>query len=109
MQEYISSVRILLKVANGRSLDNAIGAHDSPLSRQIAYGVLRNFYSLSAALEHLLTKPLADKHQDIELLLLAGIYSINSLNRPAHASVNFTVDAAAGLKKPWAKKLINGV
>ena len=109
MQEYLSSVRILLKVANGRSLDTAINASDSPLSRQIAYGVLRHYYSLSAALEQLLEKPLADKHQDIELLLLAGIYSINALNRPAHASVNFTVDAAAGLKKPWAKKLTNGV
>ena len=109
MQEYLSSVRILLKVAQGRSLDQAIGAKDSPLSRQISYGVLRNFYYLSGCLEQLLSKPLADKHQDIELLLMAGIYSIDHLNRPAHASVNFTVDAAVGLKKPWAKKLVNGV
>lgn len=109
MQEYLSSVRILQKVANGRSLDSAISAGDSPLSRQIAYGVLRHYFSLSAALEQLVTKPLADKHQDIELLLLAGIYSIDALNRPAHASVNFAVDAAGGLKKPWAKKLTNGV
>ena len=109
MQEYVSAVTILLKVASGRSLDRAIGSGDSPLSRQIAYGVLRNFYSLSACLEQLVKKPIAEKHQDIELLILAGIYSIDSLNRPAHASVNFAVDAAIGLKKPWAKQLTNGV
>lgn len=109
MQEYVSAVKILLKVADGRSLDVAISTHDSPLSRQIAYGVLRNYYSLSACLEQLVTKPLAAKHQDIELLVLTGIYSIDALNRPPHASVNFAVEAAIGLKKPWAKKLINGV
>ena len=109
MQEYVSAVNILLKVASGRSLDYAIGSGDSPLSRQIAYGVLRNFYSLSACLEQLVKKPIAEKHQDVELLILAGIYSIDALNRPAHASVNFAVDAAIGLKKPWAKQLTNGV
>lgn len=109
MHEYDSSVKTLLKVANGRSLDQAIGTKDSPLSRQISYGVLRNFYYLSACLEQLLTKPLADKHQDLELLMMAGIYSIDELNRPAHASVNFAVDCAAHLKKTWAKKLVNGV
>ena len=109
MQEYVSSVKALLKVANGRSLDKAIGTKDSPLSRQVTYGVLRHFYYLSGCLEQLLDKPLADKHQDIELLLMAGIYSIDNLNRPAHASVNFAVDAASGLKKVWAKKLVNGV
>lgn len=109
MQEYVSSVRTLLKVAQGRSLDQAIKTKDSPLSRQISYGVLRNFYALSGCLELLLSKPLADKHQDLELLILAGMYSIDELNRPAHASVNFAVEAAVGLKKPWAKKLVNGV
>tara|TARA_R110002072_G_scaffold1369_7_gene11339 strand:+ start:26375 stop:27640 length:1266 start_codon:yes stop_codon:yes gene_type:complete len=109
MQEYVSAVKILLKVAEGRSLDQAIGTHDSPLSRQIAYGVLRNYYSLSACLEQLVSKPLASKHQDVELLILAGIYSIDALNRPAHASVNFAVEATIGLKKSWAKKLTNGV
>ncbi len=109
MQEYVSSVRTLLKVAQGRSLDQSIARKDSPLSRQISYGVLRNFYYLSACLEQLLNKPLADKHQDLELLIMAGIYSIDELNRPAHASVNFAVESTVPLKKPWAKKLVNGV
>lgn len=109
MQEYASAVRILLRVADGRSLDQAIQNRDTPLARQISYGVLRHFYYLSACLEQLLSKPLADKHQDLELLIMAGIYSIDHLNRPAHASVNFAVDCAVSLKKPWAKKLVNGV
>ncbi len=109
MQEYVSSVRTLLKVAQGRSLDQSIARKDSPLSRQISYGVLRNFYYLSACLEQLLNKPMADKHQDLELLIMAGIYSIDELNRPAHASVNFAVESTVPLKKAWAKKLVNGV
>ncbi len=109
MQEYVSSVKTLLRVAEGRSLDQAFHSKDSPLSRQISYGVLRNFYYLSACLEQLLSKPLADKHQDLELLLMAGIYSIDHLNRPAHASVNFAVESTGNLKKKWAKKLVNGV
>jgi 16S rRNA (cytosine967-C5)-methyltransferase len=109
MQEYASAVRVLLRVADGRSLDQAIQNRDSALARQISYGVLRHFYYLSACLEQLLSKPLADKHHDLELLIMAGIYSIDHLNRPAHASVNFAVDCAVSLKKPWAKKLVNGV
>lgn len=109
MQEYVSSVKTLLRVAEGRSLDQAFNSKDSPLSRQISYGVLRNFYYLSACLEQLLSKPLADKHQDLELLIMAGIYSIDHLNRPAHASVNFAVESTGVLKKKWAKKLVNGV
>ena len=91
MHEYDSSVKTLLKVANGRSLDQAIGTKDSPLSRQISYGVLRNFYYLSACLEQLLTKPLADKHQDLELLMMAGIYSIDELNQREFNVGNFCV------------------
>ena len=56
-----------------------------------------------------MTKPLADKHLDVRLLLLAGLYSVAELHRPAHASVNAAVSAAAALGKPWAKGLVNGV
>lgn len=109
MQEYASAVRTLLKVAAGRSLDQAIGKKDSPLARQISYGVLREFYYLSACIEQLIDKPLPEKHQDIELLIMAGIYSIDHLKRPPHASVNFTVESTKAIKKAWAKKLVNGV
>lgn len=110
MQEYQSAINALLKViSKGRSLDVSFSASDSPLSKQIAYGVLRHYYELTGIISALLNKPLGKKHLDLQLLLLAGIYSIDHLRRPKHASVNAVVDAAVTLKKPWAKGLVNGV
>ncbi len=81
----------------------------TPLVRQICYGVIRQYYALDKTLERLLEKPLPPKHLDLKLLLLAGIYSIIELNRPAYASVNAAVDSVVLLQKPWAKALVNGV
>lgn len=110
MQEYRSAVRILtLVISKGKSLDACMTQEDSPLARQICYGVLRNYYHLSALLQLLLNKPLAAKHTDLHVLLLAGLYSVDHLNRPVHASVNAVVETSISLKKNWAKGLINGV
>jgi 16S rRNA (cytosine967-C5)-methyltransferase len=110
MQEYLSAISALLNVASkGKSLDVSFTKNDSPLSKQIAYGVLRHYYELTAITKLLLTKPLPKKHLDLALLLLAGIYSIDHLNRPSHTSVNAVVEAPIKLKKKWAKGLVNGV
>ncbi len=110
MQEYQSAVRVLSAVIiDGKSMDSQFNSGDSPLSKQISYGVIRDYYHLSALLEQLLKKPLTGKNINVHLLLLAGLYSVNNLNRPAHASVNATVNATKGLKLPWAKGLVNGV
>ena len=107
MQEYLDTVRVLRDVfERDRHLDEY---EISPFSRQICYGVARHYYSLNHTLSHLLRKPLPAKHLDLNLLLLAGLYSVDHLNRPAHASVNAAVEATTGLKKPWAKGLVNGV
>jgi len=110
MQEYPSAINALLKViGKGRSLDVSFHTSDSPLSKQIAYGVLRHYYELDNIIKSLLNKPLGKKHLDLQLLLLSGIYSIDHLKRPNHTSVNAVVDAALALNKPWAKGLVNGV
>ena len=110
MNEYVKAARIVRSVLlDARHLDDLIDADTSPLAQQICYGVCRNYYFLTAVLDELLDKPLATKHQDLNALLLAAIYSVDHLKRPAHASVNAAVNAAAGLKKSWAKGLINGV
>ncbi len=110
MNEYVKAARIVRSVLlDARHLDDLIDADTSPLAQQICYGVCRNYYFLTAVLDELLDKPLANKHQDLNALLLAAIYSVDHLKRPAHASVNAAVNAAAGLKKSWAKGLINGV
>ena len=108
MREYLQAVKSLMLVeAKGKHLDTIAG--DNPFARQIAYGVVRHYFSLGCILDQLLSKPLPSKHADLRLLLLAGIYSVQHLKRPAYTSVNATVEATAGLHKPWAKGLVNGV
>ena len=109
MSEYLVSVRALQRLLNDRIQLNRCLEGAPPLAQQIAYGVTRNYFSLSAILNSLLEKPLANKHNDLKLLLLCGLYSVDELKRPIHASVNFSVEAAKDLKKPWAKGLINGI
>jgi 16S rRNA (cytosine967-C5)-methyltransferase len=110
MQEYISAVRVLRAVIQeGKSLDGRFNSEDSALAKQISYGVIRDYYHLSSQLNTLVKKPLVGKNADLNLLLLAGLYSVDQLNRPAHASVNAVVNATHGLKAGWAKGLVNGV
>ena len=110
MQEYLTLIRVLNAVIkNGRSMDRCFQEQDSPLGKQLCYGVIRHYYSLNKLLAALTRKTIADKHLDIQLLILAGIYSIDHLNRPAHASVNKVVNTTLKLKKSWAKGLVNGI
>jgi len=110
VNEYSSALNALTKVVSkGKSLDVSFLSSDSPLAKQLSYGVLRHYYELDAIVNHLLSKPLAKKHHDLKLLLSLGIYSIDHLKRPSHASVNAAVETTKTLKKPWAKGLINGV
>jgi len=110
MNEYYDAVTALVSVVDdGRSLDSSFPANITPLGKQITYGVLRDFYRLDFQTSKLLKKPLQAKHLDLELLLFCGIYSIQSLNRPSHASVNAVVETTSALKKDWARGLVNAV
>jgi 16S rRNA (cytosine967-C5)-methyltransferase len=110
MNEFAEAVAVLKQVLEeGKHLDESFTGNTSPLARQICYGVIRDFYRLDAIVESLLDKSLPDKHLDLYLLLLAGVYSAKNLNRPAHASVNAAVNATKPIGKPWAKGLTNGV
>ncbi len=105
--------KILRKVIyNGESLSpllaNSEEASD-PLVRDLCFGSLRWHERLSAILNELLAKPLKNKDKDVECLLRLGFYQIIYQQTPDHAAVNETVGAVKCLKKPWAKKFINGV
>ena len=72
MQEYLSAVRVLDAVINdGKSLDAQFKATDSPLSKQISYGVVRDYFHLSEIVRQVVKKPLAGKNAELHLLLLA--------------------------------------
>lgn len=109
MSEYVDAVSVLRKVLrDGRHMDDALES-GKPLVQQICYGTLRHYFYYERAIDLLVEKPLPDKHLDVHLLLLAGLYSIDHLKRPVHASVNHVVGAAPLIKRAWAKGLINGV
>lgn len=110
MSEYVQAVRVLTRLlTEHRHLDECLGTDSSPLVQQISYGACRYFFLYSELMDRLLDKPLPEKHTDLKLLIITGLYSIDHLHRPAHASVNQVVEAAIKLKKPWAKGMVNAV
>lgn len=110
MNEYVQSVRYLREFEQEhRHLDELMEEGTSPFVQQICYGVIRHWFSLSSLYQQLVDKPLPSKHTDIKLLIFCGLYSIQALNRPAHASVNAAVETSKKLRKKWASRLVNGV
>ena len=104
-------------VRDGRSLTDALDAalaslsepRERALARALAYGVVRDWYRLTALADALLDRPLRRKDADVQAALLTGLHQILSMRVPDHAAVAETVRLAGALKKPWARGLINGV
>lgn len=104
-------------ISEGRSLTGLLGdshallerASDRALTQELCYGVLRWYPRLQALANRLLDKPLRARDQDLYALLLAGLYQLLYLDKPAHAVVHETVNAARALDKPWATGVINAV
>jgi len=104
-------------VVHSRYLDTALAQclvtlpdkqkNDAPLIQELAYGVLRWFDQLDTVAALFLDKPLKAKDRDIHLLLLIGLYQLRHLRVARHAAVKETVEAAAALKKIWAKNFLN--
>ncbi len=81
----------------------------SPLSREMVYGSLRFFFSITDQISAVLHKPIEHKDQDLWALLIVGTYQLQRMRIPPHAAINETVGACEGLGKPWAKGLVNAV
>lgn len=88
---------------------DSLPSNNQPLLQQLCYGTCRYLPSLQALLHALLHKPLSHKDQDIQALLLVGLYQLQHSRIAEHAIISETVDAATQLGKPWAKSLINAV
>lgn len=117
MNSRLAVVRILLQVTqHGRNLPDAIAKYadnieenDRPLIQAMSYGVIRLLPRLEYIAEQLISKPLKAKDYDIVLLILSGLYQLIEMRIPDHAAVSETVKVTKGLKKPWAKNLVNAV
>ena len=118
MDPRLAAVRILTKVVqSGQSLSAALppvlaqvqNPADRALVQEICYGVLRWWHRLDAMANTLLERKLKPKDTDIKCLVLCGIYQIVYMRIPAHAAVAETVKQVSGLRKNWAKKLVNAL
>jgi 16S rRNA (cytosine967-C5)-methyltransferase len=108
------AARFLAEVLRGEKSLAALPAYplspqDRALLQELCYGVCRFYHRHDAILRQLLPKPLKAKDADVQALLHLGLYQLFCTRVPDHAAIGATVEAAATLKKPWAKGLINGV
>ena len=108
---------VLSKVMEGASLSDTLPIYSAKLTdtrdqaflQALCYGVCRWYFRLDAILQHLLDNPLKAKDADVFCLLLVGLYQLMDMRVPPHAAVAETVNATRGLKKIWAKGLVNAV
>lgn len=113
MNERLAAIKVLHRVTqNGRNLPDAlsqVNSNSPALTQAMCYGVLRHYHRLSFFAKQLLSKPLRNKDHDIQLLILLGLYQIESMRIPDHAAVSETVAVCRALKKDWARNLVNAV
>ena len=84
-------------------------ARDRAFARHLAYGVLRWLTALEWLADQLLKKPLRRKDQDINLLILIGIFQLWKGDAAAHAAIHESAECARKVGKPWAVSVINAV
>lgn len=113
-----TAVKILTQVLEqGFSLTDAFAvmlprhpiSSDHGLIKEICFGVLRWRTKLEEILKGYLQKPIRNKDQDIQILLMVGCYQLLYLHVHEHVAIFETVAAAQALKKDWARGLVNGL
>lgn len=104
-------------VQQGRSLTEAIGPfrgrlgerRDAALLQELCYGTLRWYGWLQVLVAKFMHRPLRGRDQDIQLLILLGIYQLLYTRIPPHAAISTSVELARALGKDWATGLVNGI
>lgn len=107
----------LTVIEHGRSLSQTLpeglaqfsDRRERNFTQNLVLGTLRWQGRLEAIRSHLLKKPMKEKDEDVNQLILIGLYQILYMDTPEHAAVSETVSVTKSLKKPWAKALLNGV
>jgi len=77
--------------------------------RAVCFEWARWATQIAAVVDAHLDKPLRNKDKDVYLLMQLGVLEIMHMGLPAHTAVNECVKTLKGLKKPWAKGLVNAV
>lgn len=84
-------------------------SRDRAQARHLAYGVIRWLNSLQWLSGQLLDRPLKKRDQDINRLILLGLYQLWQDGTAPHAAIHETAECARALGKPWAVGLVNAV
>lgn len=79
----------------------------SPLTKEICFGVCRNYHRLEILANNLLSKK--PKDMSVWLTILIGLYQLIYLNIPEYAAVQETVQLVHITNKIWAKGLVNAI
>ena len=112
------ALKICLNVIeHRRSLSQSLGEglaqfqdrRERSFTQNLVLGTLRWQLRLEAIREQLVKKPLKVKDEDVNQLILLGLYQIIYMDTPEHAAVSETVALTKKLKKGWAKGFVNGV
>ena len=77
--------------------------------RAVCFEWARWATQLEAIVDAKLDKPLRSKDYEVYLLMQLGVLELTHMNTPAHTAVNECVKALKGLKRTWAKGLVNAV
>ncbi|MCZ6712272.1 MAG: 16S rRNA (cytosine(967)-C(5))-methyltransferase RsmB [Gammaproteobacteria bacterium] len=110
-QQRATAARMLAAVVSHRQTsDQVLGRFPAdPLTRDLFYGAMRHYFTLTRAVNAELTKPLRDKDEIIGFLLIVGAYQLRHTRIPDHAAIHATVDACKALKKTSVSGLVNAV
>ena len=84
-----------------------LSAEDAALVQALAFGVCRFFVRLQWLSSQLLERPLKPRDQDVQILLLIGLYQLQAGRVADYAILDTCVETSKSLHKPWAAKLLN--
>lgn len=103
--ELLAAQKILLRVVQDKiPYKQSFTKDTTPLTKEICFGVCRNYYSLENTAEEFVQKKPKDLR--VWLVILIGIYQLRFLNTPQYAVVKETVEL---LQKTWEKNFVNAV
>jgi len=79
------------------------------LCQELVYGTLREWPLYQATCQKFLRKALRRKDHDLLSLICVGLYELDNLRTPPHATISEAVNGARELKKSWAAGMVNAV
>ncbi len=88
-------------------LEQRVAAEDRAFLRDLVLGSCRHYQRMNALAKMLLKHPFGEEDQDLQALLILGLYQLSVQEKAPHAAVHATVEVCEELGKGYAKPVIN--